>query len=55
VANARAQLGPLNTELGTGDLRVRAAITVSLRVQAWSEHDGLLICAVSSNGAPLLA
>jgi hypothetical protein len=45
----------LNTELGTGDLRVRAAITVSLRVQAWSEHDGLLICAVSANGAPLLA
>jgi hypothetical protein len=38
VAYARAQLGPLNTELGTGDLRIRAAITVSLRVW-WLERD----------------
>ena len=51
MACARAQLGPSNTELGTGELRVRAAITVSLRVQAWSEHDGLLlIYAVSADG-----
>ena len=38
MAYARAQLGPLNTELGTGDLRIRAAITVSLRVW-WLERD----------------
>lgn len=55
VAYALAQLGHLNTELSTGDLRVLVAITVSLRVWAWlSEHDGLLICTVSSDGAPLL-
>jgi hypothetical protein len=42
----------LNTELGTGDLRIRAAITVSLRVW-WlvRDHDGLLICAISADGA----
>jgi hypothetical protein len=55
VECARAQLGPSNTELITGELRVRAAITVSLRVYAWlSEHDGLLICAISADGAQLL-
>jgi len=43
----------LNTELSTGDLRVRAAITVALRVWLF-EHDGLLICAIGSDGAPLL-
>ena len=42
----------MNTELGTGDLRIRAAITVSLRVW-WlvRDHDGLLICAISADGA----
>jgi hypothetical protein len=42
----------LNTKLGTGDLRIRAAITVSLRVW-WLErdHDGLLICAINADGA----
>jgi hypothetical protein len=53
VAYALAQLGHLNTELSTGDLRVLVAITVSLRVWLF-EHDGLLICTVSSDGAPLL-
>jgi hypothetical protein len=53
VAYALAQLGHLNTELSTGDLRVRIAIMVSLRVWLF-EHDGLLICAVNSDGAPLL-
>lgn len=47
VAYVLAQLGLLNTELFTGDLRVRVAITVSLRVSL-HEHDGLLICAVSA-------
>jgi hypothetical protein len=42
----------LNTELSTSDRSVRAAITVSLRV--WLlEHDNLLICAVTSDGAQL--
>jgi hypothetical protein len=41
VAYVLAQLDPLDTELSTGDLRVRAAITVTLRV-LWYEHDGLL-------------
>ena len=49
VAYVLAQLGLLNTQLFTGDLRVRVAITVSLRVSL-HEHDGLLICAVSSDG-----
>ena len=49
VAYVLAQLGLLNTELFTGDLRVRVAITVSLRVSL-HEHDGLLICTVSSDG-----
>ena len=50
MAYALAQLGHLNTELSTGDLRVCAAITVLLSVR-WVEHDGLLICAVSADGA----
>src|SRR5690348_9698152 len=48
--HALAHLGLLNTELSTGDLRVRVAITV-LRGVWWVEHDGLLICAVSADGA----
>jgi len=51
VAYALAQPGPLNSELSTGDLRVRVAITVLLRVRR-VEHDGLLICAVTL-AAPL--
>jgi hypothetical protein len=43
----------LNTELSTGDRRVRTAITAALRVRI-SEHDGLLIGAIGSDGAPLL-
>ena len=50
VAYALAQLGLLNTELFTGELRVRVAISVSLRVSESVVHDGLLICAVSSDG-----
>ena len=50
VAHALAQLGHLNTELSTGDLRVLVAITVSLRVWLF-EHDGLLTGTVSSDGA----
>ena len=46
VAYVFAQLDPLDTELSTGDLRVRAAITVTLRV-LWYEHDGLLTGTVS--------
>ena len=49
VAYALARLGHLNTELRPGDLRVRAAIAVSLRVWLF-EHDGLLIRAVSADG-----
>jgi hypothetical protein len=40
----------LNSELSAGHLRVRAAITVLLRV-SWYEQDGLLIRAVSSDDA----
>ena len=50
VAYALAHLGPLDTELSTGDGRVRVAITVSLRVLR-VEHDRLLISAISSDGA----
>ena len=50
VAYALAQLGHLNSELNAGHLCVRAAITVLLRVSGY-EHRGLLICAVSSDGA----
>ena len=46
VAYVLAQLGPLDTELSTGDRRVRAAITATLRVW-WFEHDGLLTGTVS--------
>ena len=51
VAYALAQLGLLNTELFTGDLRVRGHITVMLRVSSCRIHDGLLIRAVSADGA----
>ena len=47
VAYVLAQLGPLDTELSTGDRRVRAAITATLRVFEWIEHDGLLTGTVS--------
>jgi hypothetical protein len=50
VAYVLAQLGPLDTELSTGDRRVRPAITVSLRVWLF-EHGGLLTGTVSSDGA----
>jgi len=38
VAYARAQLGPLDTELSTGDRRVRGAITVMLIVWWLNKH-----------------
>ena len=38
VAYVLAQLNPLDTELSTGDRRVLAAITATLRV-LWFEHD----------------
>lgn len=50
VAYVLAQLGPLDTELSTGDRRVRGAITATLRVWLF-EHDGLLTGTVSSDGA----
>jgi hypothetical protein len=64
VAYALAQLGPLNTEIsaaGGSALQARVLITasllclpeVSLRVW-WSEQDGLLICAISSDDAVAL-
>jgi hypothetical protein len=40
----------LNSELSAGHLRIRAAITVLLRVP-WYEQDGVLICTVSSDDA----
>lgn len=46
VAYVLGQLGPLDTELSTGDRRVLAAITTTLRI--WLlEHDGLLTGTVS--------
>jgi hypothetical protein len=47
VAYVLAQPGPLDTKLSTGHRRVRAAITVPLRVFWVYEHDGLLTGTVS--------
>jgi hypothetical protein len=52
VGYALAHFGPLDTELSTGDRRVRGAITVSLRIW-WYVHDGLLTGAVALT-VPLL-